>query len=82
MTVARITKVEHPAGEPFAYVEAPPIAQLDQTREVLLVWRNVAEEKSTDTKPESKEKPDDTTTPATKTVENKQEIEQTGDSDE
>jgi len=80
--VARITKVEHPAGEPFAYVEATPIAQLDQTREVLLVWRNVAEEKPTDTKPESKEKPSDTTTPTTSTIENKQEIEPTGDSDE
>lgn len=38
--VARITKVERPAGEPFAMVEATPLAQLDKTREVLLVWRN------------------------------------------
>lgn len=40
--VARITKVERPAGEPFATVEAAPLAQLDKTREVLLVWRNEA----------------------------------------
>lgn len=38
--VARITKVDRPAGEPFAAVEAMPLAQLDKTREVLLVWRN------------------------------------------
>lgn len=38
--VAIISKVEHPAGEPFAVVEAKPHAQLDKTREVLLVWRN------------------------------------------
>lgn len=44
--VARITKVERPAGEPFAHVEAEPLAQLDKTREVLLVWRNNPEKKS------------------------------------
>ncbi len=38
--VARITKVERPAGEPFALIEATPLALLDKTREVLLVWRN------------------------------------------
>ena len=40
--VARITKVERPAGEPFATVTAIPLAQLDKSREVLLVWRNDA----------------------------------------
>ncbi len=80
--VAHITKVEHPAGEPFAYVEATPIAQLDQTREVLLVWRNTPEEKTTGTKLESKEKSTEITASETDTVENKPETEQTGDSDE
>ena len=44
--VARITKVERPAGEPFATVIAIPLAQLDKSREVLLVWRNDATEKA------------------------------------
>ena len=44
--VARITKVERPAGEPFATVVAIPLAQLDTSREVLLVWRNDAAEKA------------------------------------
>lgn len=38
--VAVISKVERPAGEPFATIEAKPHAQLDKSREVLLVWRN------------------------------------------
>ncbi len=41
--VAIITKVERPAGEPFAHIEARPHAQLDKSREVLLVWRNEPE---------------------------------------
>jgi rod shape-determining protein MreC len=41
--VANITKVERPAGEPFALIEATPIAQLDKSREVLLVWQNEPE---------------------------------------
>lgn len=41
--VAQITKVERPAGEPFATIEAMPLAQLDKTREVLLVWHNEPE---------------------------------------
>jgi rod shape-determining protein MreC len=36
--VARITRVEHPSGEPFALIEAQPFAHLDRSREVLLVW--------------------------------------------
>lgn len=38
--VAVITHVERPAGEAFANVKAEPLALLDQSREVLLVWRN------------------------------------------
>jgi len=38
--VAIISKVERPAGEPFATIEAKPHALLDKSREVLLVWRN------------------------------------------
>lgn len=41
--VAIISKVERPAGEPFAVIEAKPHAQLEKSREVLLVWRNKAE---------------------------------------
>ena len=44
--VARITKVERPAGEPFATVVAIPLAQLDKSREVLLVWRSDSAEKT------------------------------------
>lgn len=38
--VAVITHVERPAGEAFADVRAEPLALLDQSREVLLVWHN------------------------------------------
>jgi len=50
--VAIVSKVEHPAGEPFSLIEAKPHAQLDKSREVLLVWRNQAEsvDKSEDKK--------------------------------
>jgi len=41
--VAIVSKVERPAGEPFAHIEARPHAQLDKSREVLLVWRNEPE---------------------------------------
>jgi len=36
--VARIIRVERIPGKPFAHVTAEPLAQLDRTREVLLVW--------------------------------------------
>lgn len=36
--VAEVTIVERQAAEPFARVEARPLAQLDRSREVLLVW--------------------------------------------
>jgi rod shape-determining protein MreC len=47
--VARITSVDRPAGEPFATVTAIPLAQLDTSREVLLLWRNDATEKTENT---------------------------------
>lgn len=46
--VARITKIEHEAGEPFTTIEATPLAQLDKTREVLLVWHNTINEAEND----------------------------------
>jgi len=36
--VARIVAVDPIPGKPFAHVSAEPLAQLDRTREVLLVW--------------------------------------------
>ncbi len=36
--VARVSRVERDPGETFAVVEAKPLANLDRTREVLLVW--------------------------------------------
>jgi len=54
--VALVTKVERPPGEAFAHVEATPIAQLEKSREVLLVWRNIPEEKPTDASPKNNEK--------------------------
>ena len=50
--VARITKVERDPSETFAVVEAKPLAQLDRSREVLLLWF----EKSTE-KPATVDKP-------------------------
>ncbi|MBL4712131.1 MAG: rod shape-determining protein MreC [Gammaproteobacteria bacterium] len=44
--VATVTKVEHPAGEPFAIIEATPLAHLDKSREILLVWSNTTEEET------------------------------------
>ncbi len=37
--VARITKVTLEAGQHFATIEAEPLAHLDRSREVLLVWQ-------------------------------------------
>jgi cell shape-determining protein MreC len=53
--VATVTKAERTAGEPFATIEAMPLAQLDKSREVLMVWRNEAEAAKTITKEVSKE---------------------------
>lgn len=38
--VGRITDIERPAGETFANVVAQPVAHIDRSREVLLVWHN------------------------------------------
>lgn len=48
--VATITKVERTAGEPFATIEAKPLAQLDKSREVLLVWRNIPQQNEQNTR--------------------------------
>lgn len=49
--VAEVTEVERLTGEPFARVEARPLARIDRSREVLLVW--------TGTMPESEAEPGD-----------------------
>lgn len=38
--VGRIVSIERPAGESFSTVLAEPVAHLDRSREVLLVWHN------------------------------------------
>lgn len=43
--VATITKVERDPAETFAVVEAKPLAQLDRSREVLLLWFEPSTEK-------------------------------------
>lgn len=48
--VAIITNVERPAGEAFASIKAEPLALLDRSREVLLVWHNPPVEEITDNK--------------------------------
>ena len=40
--VARVTAVDHPPGSAFAQVLAKPTAQLNRSREVLLVWHESA----------------------------------------
>jgi len=45
--VARVTQVTPDTSQPYATVVAEPLAQLDRSREVLLVWRTpVADEES------------------------------------
>ncbi len=57
--VARITKVERPAGDPFANIIARPLAQLDKSREVLLVWRDIPPEKMESTVAPDEKQPTD-----------------------
>lgn len=59
--VAIVSKVERPGGEPFALVEATPHARLDESREVLLVWRKQpeADKKPEDYEPKVKEVTED-----------------------
>ena len=66
--VARITKVERPAGEPFAAIIATPLAQLDKSREVLLVWRNDAEEKTENIQAQDGKKPANNTSTNSDTI--------------
>ena len=47
--VAIISDIERPIGEQFATITATPLAQLDKTREVLLVWRNASKQTAGDT---------------------------------
>ena len=51
--VARITKVQRDPSQTFAVVEAKPLAQLDRTREVLLLWFQTKPEPTAATEPES-----------------------------
>lgn len=47
--VATITKVDRDPTETFAVVEAKPLAQLDRSREVLLLWFDPSREKPAET---------------------------------
>lgn len=51
--VAKITKVERDPAETFAVVEARPLAQLDRSREVLLLWFERSTEKPSTDDPSS-----------------------------
>ena len=51
--VAKITKVERDPAETFAVVEARPLAQLDRSREVLLLWFERSTEKPSTEDPSS-----------------------------
>jgi len=55
--VATINRVERVEGEPFANVEAMPLAHLDKSREVLLVWRNVVVAPVAEDEPATTEEP-------------------------
>ncbi|MCW9013080.1 MAG: rod shape-determining protein MreC [Gammaproteobacteria bacterium] len=56
--VGRIIEIDRPAGETFARVIAEPVAHLDRSREVLLVWHNPPQpESEPEPEPESKEDP-------------------------
>ncbi len=57
--VATITKVQRHPGEPFATIKAMPLAQLDKSREVLLVWRNLSKHNSSELDTQIKMQPID-----------------------
>ncbi len=48
--VGRIISIERPAGESFATILAEPVAHLDRSREVLLVWRKLSVKKAKNSK--------------------------------
>jgi len=66
--VATINKVERPEGEPFALIEAMPLARLDKTREVLLVWRNVPVKETLKDTESDEEKATEETSVKTKSI--------------
>jgi rod shape-determining protein MreC len=51
--VARIAKVERDPSQTFAVVEAKPMAQLDRSREVLLLWFQANPDAQPEARPES-----------------------------
>lgn len=51
--VAKISKVQHEPGLPFAKVTATPSANLQRIREVLLVWPLISEQATEDFEPET-----------------------------
>ncbi|HEY5810975.1 MAG TPA: rod shape-determining protein MreC [Povalibacter sp.] len=55
--VATITKVERNPAETFSVVEAKPLAQLDRSREVLLLWFDPSTEKPATDSPASTPRP-------------------------
>jgi rod shape-determining protein MreC len=55
--VGRITEIERPAGETFARVVAEPVAHLDRSREVLLVWHNPPVEEKPEEEPPAEAAP-------------------------
>lgn len=53
--VAMITNIDRNTGETFIGVRAEPLAQLDTSREVLLVWTQSHEQPTPETEPETTE---------------------------
>jgi rod shape-determining protein MreC len=53
--VAMITNIDRNTGETFIGVRAEPLAQLDTSREVLLVWTQSHEQPAPETEPETTE---------------------------
>ncbi len=63
--VATITKVERDPSATFAVVEARPLAQLDRSREVLLLWVDPATQPPTDAPAPARKPPAASAAPAT-----------------
>jgi len=57
--VAKISNIEQPTGQHFASIEATPLAHLDRSREVLLVWTIEKHQEDT-TEPTNEENPTET----------------------
>lgn len=56
--VARVESIQRDPGQPFARIRATPLARLDRTREVLLVWPELPELPEQQALPEPSELPD------------------------